>query len=128
MAVSEIPVFDLPAFNEVVQLDGEPFRVFLRWVGRTASWAFSIETGDGVRLVSGQRLVSNQEIVRRLKNARRPAGKLTLTDVTDGAVDPGRDELGTRARLLYVDAVDVARIATVLDDLAEETFEEPLVL
>lgn len=101
---------DLDHYSFEVQLDGVNFGFAFRWNARDESWWISFSNGLGEPLVSSLKAVVDVPLLNRFRDYRLPQGTLMLLDTTGTGVSPGRDELGTRVQLVYVDAEDVEAI------------------
>ena len=89
-------------------LGGADYLLRFRWSQREGHWLLTLSDSDGVAIVSGVVLVTAVYLLKRVTDARRPAGELLVVD-TSGAndVDPAFDDLGDRFGLLYLEPSEV---------------------
>lgn len=107
MAVREIELdSEDPAFDLGVSLDGVRFTLSFEWAEYAGAWFVSLWDADDVPLISGARVVTSWPWCARFRRSSFPAGQLVFLDPTNGG-PPGRNELGARVRLYYVDAAGV---------------------
>lgn len=93
-----------------VQLDGATYGLELRWNQRALGWFLSIFDVSGNLLLSGRRLVVGWGLIARFKkwNASLPPGDFIVVDSTGEGLEPGLDELGTRVKLVYIEAQELS--------------------
>lgn len=103
MAVVEIPV-PVGRFDAEIQiaLDGVTYGMRFRYNTRMDAWFLDLSDEEGVPILSGRRIVVDWPLLERRSRAV-PPGHLYAFDTTLRQQDPGRDDLGTRVLLLYID-------------------------
>lgn len=105
MVILEIPTrIDLPAYNEVVTLDGTPYQIDLQWNDRMSKWMILLSDAQGNELVGYVPIVSTWPLFNRFKFDGLPPGTLFAFDSSGQNIDPGRFDLGDRVKLCYLEA------------------------
>lgn len=99
-----------PQFDQVVELDGTDFLLDFRWNEREQRWYLDVSDNDGALILAGQKLVANWLPMRLVTNRGRPLGQMVLQDTTRAGLDPRLGDLGTRVRLIYFTAAEVAAL------------------
>ena len=98
----EIPIdSSQEEFKQVTSLDGTPFVLEFSWSRRSESWYLDLylQTDTDPEPVSlGMRVTIDWPLLTGCVADNRPAGELMAV----GLADPGRTDLGTEVRLLYV--------------------------
>lgn len=90
------------SFVQETALDGTTYQLLFRWNAREEVWYLTISDMDDVVLAAGLKLVSGAALLRHLTDFdTRPPGELFFDGVAT------RDNLGTEARLIYLDAAEV---------------------
>lgn len=100
---------DAERFTQTVSLDGSAYQLTFAWNNRAQSWNLDVAAGDGEPIASGLRVSVGWPLLRRCVHARRPPGELMAIDATGGG-DPGRDDLGVRVTVHYIEAETVAAL------------------
>lgn len=105
MATLKIPIDPvLPSFTQETSLDGRTYRMTFRWNAREGAWYLTLETAEGVLILSSLKLTSGAPLLRHsVDRDLRPLGELILLDPTGDNSTPGRDALGTETALIYLD-------------------------
>lgn len=100
-----IPIINtLPAQRFMTALGGQSYRLRVTYVRRTESWYLDVETLEGVALVSGIRLTNGISLLASYVNTSDlPTGILGVMDRQETREDPGRDDLGVRHELVYIE-------------------------
>lgn len=89
-------------------LGGADFLLRFRWSQRGGHWLLTLSDADGAPIASGVALVTGLPLLRRVVDARRPAGELLVVDVSGANdLDPGFEDLGDRFALLYLEPGEV---------------------
>jgi len=88
-----------------VDLDGVTYRLGFRWNARASAWFMSLATEDETPIASGIKVVADWPLLRGVRGGLRPPGELLAVDTSGQQTDPGRDDLGRRVELVYVEAV-----------------------
>lgn len=97
------------ASRQRVDLDGVTYSVRLHWLARAATWALDLSADDGTPLATGLALRANTPTTLHLRHrAGMPRGSFVVVDTSSALGDPTFDDLGSRVRLLYVTAAEVA--------------------
>ena len=94
-----------PAFRFFVDLDGETFRFYFRWIGRTELWVFDVLDNEGNVIQSGNPLFTDLELLRQNKNIKKWPGALIALSGNGEA--PSRFNLGSEIKLYYTEAEDL---------------------
>jgi hypothetical protein len=104
----EIPTSqpDTPYWVQQTTLEGVTYYFDFQWNFREEAWFMSILDADLDPILSGRRIVLNFPLLR-LVDERRPPGQILALAETGGE-DPGYDELGSRVKLYYLTAEEVA--------------------
>jgi hypothetical protein len=97
------------SFTQVTSLDGSTFELRFRWSDRAAAWTLDVLTEDGEAIALGLRIVVSWPLLRRVVHPRRPAGEL-MAVASAGGGDPGRNDLGARVVLKYIEAATVEEL------------------
>lgn len=111
MAVLEIPVRnDLDRYALTVTLDGTDYRFAFSHNTRDDHWYLSVDLTDGTALVSGAAIVADTPLLARWgATPELPAdGYLMAVDTTGESVEPAKEDLGDRVKLLWVPLEDLA--------------------
>lgn len=85
-------------------LDGRRYLLKLSWYGRAEAWMLDIRSSTGVVLLAGIPIRVGQDLLRPHVGDALPGeghGKLIVLDTSSSGIDPGRNDLGTRVRLVY---------------------------
>ncbi len=85
-------------------LDGEGFRILARYNIRIDSWMINLYQSDGTAIATGRRVTVGNFLFPWLTGRNRPAGQLMALDTSDEDSDPGRNDLGERVIIVYLDA------------------------
>lgn len=112
MAMQEIP-FDSanPHFAQVVELDGQQYRMRVCYNQRADRYVLDMALADGTPFVAGMRIIPERDLLRRyIYHSAHPGGALfcKLLDVTSDAA-PAFGELGPgkRCTLWYIPVDDL---------------------
>lgn len=109
MSVLEIQFNGLPASDQTLQMDGAFFGLSTRWNSRAQSWYIDLSDADGNVLVGGVRLVTGVPLLNRFgARGNFPAGALVAVDTSGEGLPASYTDLGTRVRLFYIEAADLA--------------------
>lgn len=107
MAAFEIPTTsDEPKYTQFVELEGTTYQLLLEWNARAGGWFLGINDEDGNSLAGSLRLVTNWPLLRQKTSPLLPPGEFFAV-TTDGLGDPGRDDLGNRCTLIYLEEADL---------------------
>jgi len=101
---------DAPHFEFSCRLDGVTFAFEFRWNDRARAWFMEIRDVEGNRLLSGRRVVLGFLLTQRFADPRLPAGQLVAIDTSTDGREAGPNDLGSRVRILYLDAAEVAAL------------------
>lgn len=94
-----------------VELEEALYTVRIRWNGRAGRWFMDLADEDGAALAGSLPIVISDgtSLTGHLKNRPgMPPGEFVAFDTTDSGADPGEDDLGTRVKLLYLTAAELA--------------------
>lgn len=110
--IQEIPLTSVdPIFRITTPLDGGTYVLDITWHDRPGYWYLDLyvqSDTDPVPVLLGQKLVRGAPLLQGVVADGRPVGELLITDPSGGD-DPGRYDLGTRCRLVYLDAEELGR-------------------
>jgi hypothetical protein len=95
---------DAPHYRFTCSLEGKSYGFELRWNGRSGAWFLTVSDVDGNVLAAGRRVVIGAELLGRSANAALPPGSLFAYDTSNSNRDAGRDDLGGRVKVVYVEA------------------------
>ena len=98
---------DAPRYSIRVDLDGDRFVLNFEWNDRALGWFLDIDNEAGERLISGVRISVNFPILNRYVIDGLPKGILIALDSTAAGIDPLREDLGDRVRLVYFPVADL---------------------
>lgn len=114
---------DLSDYRQVTTLDGVDFVLRFLFNEREGKWYLSLADADDVSIVHGVKIVPLISLLRKVTDARRPAGLLMARDLTGPDVDfaagqkvldldPGLTDLGAggRVRLFYFTADELVDV------------------
>ena len=104
MAYLNIPLSSVdPSFSRRFQLDDATFVLSFDWSEVAGYWFLSVADLDGVELASGIKVVTQWPLLRQHQDVTTfPKGDLIFVDPGEGG-PPGRNELGERVTLVYVE-------------------------
>ena len=98
-------------FRITVPLDGGTYVLDFDWADRSGAWFVDVyvqSDTDPQPILLGQKCVVNYPWLRGCVADGRPVGELMLLDLNGGG-ECGRYDLGTRCRLVYLDADELGR-------------------
>lgn len=105
MSILEIGIaYDDASFKFTIDLEGTIYLFRFNWNTRNERWFFDIMLEDETPLLYGLPVFVNWDVVGRFKNALLPKGKIGFYDTSGQLLDPGRQDLGDRVRMLYAEA------------------------
>ncbi len=93
-----------PHYDVQVVLEGATYLLELRWNERSTAWSLSISDVAGKLLVAGRRVVLGANLLGRSADARLPPGILVAVDSSGTDQEAGRDDLGGRVQLVYIES------------------------
>jgi hypothetical protein len=106
MAVLTLPADPvLPAYDFEVELEGALYRFELHWNARDGAWFMSLYDANDEPLVAGRKVVLGADLLGHSADPRLPPGALLIIDTSGANEDPGRDDLGARCLLGYLESV-----------------------
>ncbi len=97
-----------PAYDQRTELDGVEYLLTFRFNSRRDRWSFSITGLDGAPILTGATVSLFIPLNRRAVGG--PPGVFIALPESDTTDPPGLLELGTRVKLLYLSAEDVAAL------------------
>jgi hypothetical protein len=97
---------DLPAYSNVVPLDGKLYQCEYAWNPRDSAWYWTIKTQAGEVLQAGVKLVPDWSLLEKFAgDPRFPVGRFFLVDNEAPVESPGSmpemEDLGTRHLLVF---------------------------
>ena len=97
------------AYSVRCQLAGEDFQFDVNWNERDSSWYFSLSDGEATPILSGVKIVPGHDFLRYCPEIeRKPRGVLVALDTSTQETRPGRDELGDRVIVLFLEPEDLS--------------------
>jgi hypothetical protein len=111
MAVLVIPTTpSVPSYTQRTTLDGREYQFEFRWNTRDSAWYFHIADEQGAHIRSAIKVVLDWPLLRRIVDERRPPGSIMAIDSSGTSTNPTLDDFGTRVKLYYLDAAELAAI------------------
>lgn len=99
----EIPLRnDLANFEFTIDLEDSTYRFSFLWNERTQLWSFSISEIDGTPIICGIPVFVEYQVLQRFKDIRLPPGFISFYDTSGKHLNPGRDDLGDRVKMIYI--------------------------
>lgn len=95
-----------PASSVEVSLGGVALVFAWAWNVRAEAWTCELRDTDGT-LLARSPLRAGRETFARFLAAKRIPGVIVVADLEGEGKDPGRDDLGTRVRVSFLDGDDV---------------------
>lgn len=106
----KIPITsDADEFTQSVQLDGSTYVLAFSYSERTQIWYLSLyfqDNGVSVPVLEGAAVVADYPLLAGVTHANRPLGELAVR-VFGTSRDPGPDDLGAAAELIYFEASEL---------------------
>ena len=94
-----------PSYKMRTTLGNDEYVFKIDWNERLSRWMFSLYDAQDNPLVVGLYLRVNFDLLSRFKINGMPSGMLMLYDASGSGEECGRNELGTRCKLLFRSAV-----------------------
>lgn len=111
MAIRRLPVrVGVPFQRFQVELDGTLYGVELEWNWRAPAWSMTLMDANGAPLRQGVRVCLGAALLPSPRSAAFPPGELLLVRRGGQGEDPGLNDLGNGAELVYLDAAEVAGV------------------
>jgi len=105
MSVLELPVnSDSASYTFKVDIEGSTYGFELAYNSRSDRWSMTILNVDGNIILAGISLLANRDLIGRFRNLDLPPGRFVCQDTQGENLSPGRDDLGGRVKLLYVES------------------------
>jgi len=95
------------SYSEVVTLGGSDFNLTFNWNEREGFWYMDIADAASEPILSGLKIVADWDLTSRFTDSRLPDGRIITIDQTGGGADPGRDDLGGRVLLIFVETSEL---------------------
>lgn len=95
---------DAPYYDFDVDLEGSSYTFEFYWNARSAAWFLTVYDATGDAIVAGRRVVLGVPLFGRSVDTRLPPGFLIAIDTGTTEEDPGRNDLGTRVVIVYVES------------------------
>lgn len=92
----------LPAFEVGVDLLGASFLLSFHWNARAESWVFGLSSEDGTPLLAGV-AVRSRSLLYKFVLPGFPLGLFYVLDTGVVGEDPGRLDLGSRVRVVFLE-------------------------
>jgi hypothetical protein len=93
-----------PSYAFEVELEGSLYRFELHWNDRDGAWFLSLYDATETLLVAGRKVVLGANLLGKSAEPALPPGLLLILDTSGANADPGRDDLGERCPLIYVES------------------------
>jgi hypothetical protein len=106
MATLRMPTIisvDAPWYEYETDLEGQTYALEFEWNDREGTWHLNIKDASGNLLAAGIRVVTGYPLLAGRNDPRLPPGQIEAVDTTGAGQDPGRMDLGSRVKLLYVE-------------------------
>ena len=108
MAIVEIPTrSDVERYKFTIDLDGTSYGFAFHYNDRMSKWIFDITLDDGTPIIENIPVYVNEIPLSRFQDTRLPPGTIMFIDTSGASLDPGRDDLGTRVLMVYLDSSEV---------------------
>jgi hypothetical protein len=105
MSTLVLPVTpEAPRYEFSCTLEGRTFSFEFAWNERSEAWFLTVRDADGVDLAAGRRVVLGANLLGRSASAALPPGMLLAVDTSGANTDTGRDDLGSRVKIVYVES------------------------
>ena len=105
----EVPLtIDFDDYSFAIDLDGTTYQLTLRWNGRAEKWFISLELQDGTEVIGMRPVIADWPPFARFRGPNIPLGELLFVDTSRSNTDPGRNDLGERVILVYLEEADIA--------------------
>jgi len=104
MAHLSIPVAATAYQSFSVQLDGSVYRMRIRYNSRSGVWTLDLFDSAEQALLCGLALRTGIDLLDQYVDDRLPPGRLFIVNFVSEHGEPGRDDLGTDAVLVYEEA------------------------
>jgi hypothetical protein len=95
-------------FSWISTLDGDRYRLSMRWNDRTRCWALSIETYAGDPIVDGVQMGAGFNLIGDVVADGMPPGQIFVVDTTRANADPVRTSFQSSHVVAYRPAAVVA--------------------
>lgn len=102
-----IPVSTDAHYSQVTTLSGSDFILTFDWNFREAAWYLDVADQDGLQIATARKITVDFPLIMRCVDVRRPKGVLLAIDTSGAGLDPGRDDLGQRVHLIYIEPGDL---------------------
>lgn len=93
-------------YEQDIDLDAVSYRFRFNWNERESAWYFDLLDDSLVELQTGIKVVVGWPLLR--KGAKGPSGLLEAIDTSGRDVDAGFAELGSRVKIMYTPASELA--------------------
>lgn len=104
MSFQLLPVTsDSPNYKFEIDLDKISYFFSFQWNDRFGRWMMSIFNASQKPLIEGVPIVLNSPLYRQYSIPGLPPGDLFAYDPAGDDTEPGRNDLGNRVRLCYVE-------------------------
>lgn len=94
-----------PFVDQRVALGGATYTIHWSWNERDGAWYFGLDDPNGRALVASVRVVLNVDLLASAvaDPDLRPPYPIVTYDPTGSGVEPTREDLGTRVKVLYLE-------------------------
>jgi hypothetical protein len=92
------------AYEFSCTLEGRTYSFEFIWNDRSGAWFLTIRDTDGNDLAAGRRVVLGANLLGRSSNAALPPGVLLAVDTSRTDTEAGRDDLGARVKIVYIES------------------------
>lgn len=104
-----VPINQVSAwFSAGYELDSASYTLTFRWNERIGIWVMDLGDVDDNVLAAGSKVVVNTPLLRGFRTLPGlPPGELFVRDTQGLDADPGFEDLGRRARMIYLTGAEV---------------------
>lgn len=107
MATIQLPTrIDVDSFRYRINLDRVTYDIQIAWNTRDGRWFMYLRNAQNELIVTAP-LKLNDDLFYRYRLVDAPPGIFALVDPSGGAEECGRQELGTRCQLVYIEEADL---------------------
>lgn len=120
MKATLIPTDSYPHTTRQVRLGDTAFQLRTYWNTRCTCWYADLLTVDGEPVSMSIKLVTGFPLLRRVAHPLRPVGELVFVDAQGKFGRPTLEEMGTRYKLVYIEASASEILAASAERIAAE--------
>ncbi len=102
----KLPFPGSPSFTEEITLEDRPYRFRFDWNYTGNYWSMMISDRELNVLVAGIKIVPAYELIADFPGRNLPPGELYAIDTTGEVRKIGRNDIGDRVQLIYVESTE----------------------